>query len=225
MNKKILLVLMLGMFFISFASAYLGTYKQGEVILVRGDLNATSVNVSIYFPNSSIAVDNKEMTNLRGDIWNYSFSSTDTLGEYIYDYCDQNGDNCRENVFEVTPSGSDAPTSGESMTFLGSLIAMLLVGGVFLFLSISLKEHDGARFAFTSLTVITAIIIVLYSAVALSETFFGFDRIVSSYSIFLWVFLFVVFILFIFVLVMVIVKTMDSIRIKRGLQEEHGKHK
>lgn len=209
------------MFLISLVNADLGTYEQGETISVRGNLNATSVNVTIYFPNSSIAVDNQPMTQLKEEIWNYSFSSTNVLGEYIYDYCDQDGRNCKENNFKVTPSGSDAPSEGEGMTFLGSLIAMILVAGVFLFLSISLKEHDGARFAFTSLTVITCMIVVLYSAVALSETFFGFERIVSSYSIFLWVFLFVVFIIFIFVLIMVIVKTMDSMRIKKGLKEEH----
>ncbi len=219
--KKILIIFLIGIFLISLASAFLGTYEQGMDVSVRGNLNASSVNVSIYFPNSTIAVDNQAMTQLKEEIWNYSFSSTDTLGEYIYDYCDQDGRNCRENNFEVTPSGSDAPSEGEGMTFLGSLIAMILVAGIFLFLSISLKEHDGARFAFTSLTVITAMIVVLYSAVALSETFFGFDRIVSSYSTFLWVFLFIILIIFIFILVMVIVKALDSMRIKRGLKEEH----
>ncbi len=103
--KKILLTIIIGIFLISLVYADLGTYKQGEIISVRGNLNASSVNVSIYFPNSSIAVDNQPMTQLKAEIWNYSFSSTNTLGEYIYDYCDQDGRNCRENYFEVTPTG------------------------------------------------------------------------------------------------------------------------
>ncbi len=103
--KKILLILFLGLFLISLTSAFLGTYEQGATVSIRGNLNASSVNVTIYFPNSSIAVDNQPMTQLKGEIWNYSFSSTDTLGEYIYDYCDQDGRNCKENNFEITPTG------------------------------------------------------------------------------------------------------------------------
>ena len=108
MMKKILLIFLIGMFLISLTSAFLGTYEQGATVSVRGNLNASSVNVTIYFPNSSIAVDNQPMTQLKGEIWNYSFSSTDTLGEYIYDYCDQDGRNCRENNFEITPTGLTA---------------------------------------------------------------------------------------------------------------------
>ena len=124
--KKILLILFLGMFLISLTSAFLGTYEQGATVSIRGNLNASSVNVTIYFPNSSIAVDNQPMTQLKGEIWNYSFSSTDTLGEYIYDYCDQDGRNCKENKFEITPSGFLLKTS-DSITYL------ILMGGVLFF--------------------------------------------------------------------------------------------
>ncbi len=217
--KKILLILMLGMFLISLTSAFLGTYEQGEVVSVRGNLNASSVNVSIYFPNSTIAVDNQPMTQLKEEIWNYSFSSTNILGEYIYDYCDQDGRNCRENNFEVTPSGSDAPNDGEGLIFLGSLMAMLLVGGMFLYLASSFKESPTMRVVFTSLAAVICLIVVLYATVSLMEVFWGFDKIISSYSTFQWIFLFILLITFIVALIAILLKAADSMRIKRGLKE------
>ena len=220
--KKILLILFIGMFLISLVDANLGTYEQGEEVYVRGNLNSSSVNVTIYFPNSSIAVDNQPMTQLKKEIWNYSFSSTDSLGEYIYDYCDQDERNCRENYFEVTPSGSDAPTDGEGMIFLGSLIAMLLVCGIFLFVAFSFKEEGGVgmKLIFISLAAVTCIIIVLYSTVSLIEVFSGYGRIIETQAVFLWVFLFIVLLTFIFSFIAIMLKALDSMRIKRGLKEE-----
>ena len=131
--KNILLTLMLGIFLISLASADLGKVKLGENISVRGEIsNATSVNVTIYFPNSTIAVYNQPMTNLVGEIYNYSFDNTETLGNYIYDYCNQDGEDCIQNYFEVTVSGRAAPTSGEGTIFLASIIYMILIAKLFL---------------------------------------------------------------------------------------------
>jgi hypothetical protein len=116
--RKILLALMICVVFISFASADLGTYKQGQNVSVRANLNATAVNVSIYFPsNSSIAVDNLAMTNLHGDIWNYTFSGTNSFGIYVYDYCDQDGKNCKENTFSITSTGFELDTSKSIIYF------------------------------------------------------------------------------------------------------------
>ncbi len=122
--KNILLTLMLGIFLISLVSADLGIYKQNEDISVRGNLNATSVNVTIYFPNSSIAVNNQSMINIYGDIWNYPFTNTDTQGRYIYDYCNENGDNCKENFFTVTPNGQVFST-GKAISYLGFIVILL----------------------------------------------------------------------------------------------------
>lgn len=103
--KKLLTILLLGIFFISFASAFLGSFERDSTIEVKGNIDASAVNVSIYFPNSSVVVLNQPMTNLYGDIWNYSFSQTSTLGFYYYNYCDENGANCIVNDFEVSPNG------------------------------------------------------------------------------------------------------------------------
>jgi len=215
MNKNIFFIIAVGILLIGIVSAQ--TYKQDSIIDLKISTNETNCQITIEAPNSSTLIFNQSMTSNPAFV-NYTFNQTGSTGIYYYFIdCD---DSYLSDSFKVTPSGDDALTSGEGIIFLGSLIAMLSVAGVFLFLSISVKEHDGTRFAFTSLTVITCMIIVLYSSVALSETFWGFDRIISSYSTFLWVFLFIIFIIFIFVLIWVIVKALDSVRIKKGLKEQ-----
>ena len=103
---------MLGILLISFASAYLGEYKQGTSVDIKGKIsNATSVSFNLYYPDSSIAIKNGAMKNLGGEIWNYTFSNTTILGRYVYDYCDQAGTNCKENYFEITYTGKNLSSS------------------------------------------------------------------------------------------------------------------
>lgn len=123
--KKIYLV-MFAVLFISLASAYLGAFEQNEAIDVKANLNAASVNINIYFPNLSIAVNNQAMTQLKGDIWNYTFTSTSTRGIYIYDYCDENGENCKENDFRVNRLGDDLENAESNLYIFLSIAVMLL---------------------------------------------------------------------------------------------------
>lgn len=215
MNKNIFFLIVIGILLIGIVSAQ--TYKQDSVIDLKVSTNETDCQITIEAPNTTTLIFNQSMTSNPGFV-NYTFNQTSNLGTYLY-FLNCNGSSYDGN-FEITPSGNDAPTNGEGMIFLGSLITMILVAGVFLFISVNVKEHEGTKFAFISLGVITCIIIVLYSSVALSETFWGFDRIISGYSTFLWVFLFVIFIIFIFVLIMLIVKALDSMKIKKGLKEQ-----
>ncbi len=85
--KKILLVLILGIFLISLASAEiqtLGTFKRYESIgLIQTCSNCTYNNISnILYPDSSIALSENVMTK-SGTSYNYTFSNTSELGEYI----------------------------------------------------------------------------------------------------------------------------------------------
>jgi len=109
MNKKILILIM-GMFLISITSASLGTFSQGECVNIKTILNTTSVNIStISYPNSTIAISNQAMTK-NAQTFNYSFCDTNTLGTYVYDYFDTEG-NTYVNEFEITPSGSSGITN------------------------------------------------------------------------------------------------------------------
>lgn len=117
--KKIFLFIVIGIFLISFASAFLGTYQAGNTINIRAEVsNATSVSFNLYYPNTTLIVENGAMSQLKGDIWNYTFFSDASItGDYVYDYCDQNGNNCKENYFKLTPSGRENST-GESILYL-----------------------------------------------------------------------------------------------------------
>ena len=160
--KRILLFIILGIFLISLTSAFLGIYKQGENISVRGNLNATSVNASIYYPNSSLAVDNQPMTQLKGEIWNYSFSSTDTLGVYIYDYCDQNGKNCKENNFEVTSTGTELTTPKAIIYSVLFLILIFLfvitIFGISALPQSNIKDEEGKIISINNLKYLRAVL-------------------------------------------------------------------
>ena len=123
--KKIYLTLLLGIFLIAFATADLGTFQQNDCIDVKANLEAVSVNVSIYSPTSLIIVEDDGMNNVRGNIWNYTFCNTTANGEYTYDYCDEGGDNCKENIFTITYSGLEV-TQGQSTIYAVLLFLLVL---------------------------------------------------------------------------------------------------
>lgn len=131
---------------ITFVSADLGTYKQDEMISVRANLNATSVNVTIYYPNSSIAIENQAMGNLRGNIWNYTFSNTNTIGIHTYDYCNQDGDNCKENTFTITKTGFIFESSESTLIFALLFVLLILTFSFFYLASINLTEAPWLNF-------------------------------------------------------------------------------
>lgn len=111
MNKKILLILIFGMFFISLASATTwGTYKQNQCVNLVTICPLESCNETIIqaitYPNSTIAVTDDSTTHT-GTVWNYTFCSTDSLGIYtVYGYSTNTTQN--ESFigdFEITYSG------------------------------------------------------------------------------------------------------------------------
>ena len=99
---------------------------------MKGNLDATAIDISIYFPNSTAIVENQAMSNLYGNIWEYQLDGNDTatLGKYIYDYCDQNGDNCQENFFTITNSGIEFQEDSQTFLII-AIIFLFVVGGLF----------------------------------------------------------------------------------------------
>lgn len=131
MKSKLISLIVLSIFLISFVSASLGTYKQNECVHIKTILNSSSVNIStISYPNSIVVVSNQIMTK-QGKTFNYTFCNTSILGTYIYDYFDSNGD-VYVNSFEVTPSGFT-----DTLGFYFILLAIL--GGLII-LGFSIKE-------------------------------------------------------------------------------------
>jgi hypothetical protein len=131
--KKLLMCFVLGVLLISMASASLGTFKQNECVGLKTILNSTWVNVStISYPDGSIEILNDAMEK-NALTFNYTFCSTSQIGEYLYDYYDNEG-YVYVNDFDVTASGSESNSS------LFWLIIILSIG----FILIGLWREDYA---------------------------------------------------------------------------------
>ena len=115
--KKIMF-LILGIFFLSFASAQiqsLGVFKIGnDINLIQTCDNCTFNNItSVLYPNSSVAISNVQMTK-DGTFYNYTFSDTNTIGTYIVNgFGDLDGiDTVWNYDFEITSFGTKISNSG-----------------------------------------------------------------------------------------------------------------
>jgi len=78
--------------------------------------NATECQLTLYYPNQSIGLDNVSMTKI-GDIYNYSFCSNIVSGQYVYiTQCNPNGE-------LGSPIPSDYMVNGYGTDVTGSQIA------------------------------------------------------------------------------------------------------
>lgn len=108
--KKLFLILFVGMFLISLASAdgTLGTFKLNDCIsLYQYCDTCTYVNLTtVQFPNGTIQTINNAMTKTDVD-YNYTYCDTSTIGTYYYTVKGDKGGivNTERISFEVTPSG------------------------------------------------------------------------------------------------------------------------
>lgn len=133
--KKITSFLILGIFIIAFApfvNATLPDIASGDCISIKTILNSSSVNIStVSYPNSTMIIINEEMTK-NAQTFNYSFCNTNELGNYIYDYFDNEG-NVYVNDFNVT-------STGESGTNL-YLILLTCLAVIFFIASLFVPEE------------------------------------------------------------------------------------
>ena len=129
--KKLLIFLLMGMFLINSASADLGTFKQGDCIsLYQFCDDCSYVNLTtIQYPNGIIETINQEMT--KNDVdYNYTFCSTNDLGDYYYVVKgDAGGSIVTERLdFSITPSGR----GGNENIFFFIFVILLIYGITFL---------------------------------------------------------------------------------------------
>jgi cbb3-type cytochrome oxidase subunit 3 len=100
------------------------------VNLLQTISNATMCNVTLFYPNQTIGLNNVQMTKV-GDIYNYSFCSNLVAGTYIYiTQCNTNGnlDNPIPVDYIVNGYGSDVSTS----QILGYGIVLLIISLIFI---------------------------------------------------------------------------------------------
>ena len=128
MKKKVMSFLILGIFLIAFApfvSSSLGSYELNECVKIRTILNVSSVNIStISYPNSTFAVSNKLMTKT-AQTFTYDFCNTTELGNYIYDYFDNEGETYVNN-FWITPNGKLLNTQ-TSILYMGIILFFIFL--------------------------------------------------------------------------------------------------
>lgn len=133
-NKKILTILFLSLFLISFVFASdIKTIKQNEeATLYQMCSNCTYVNItSIKYPNSSVLIIGEGM-NKSGEDYTYSFSDTSNVGNYYYNVCgDKDGiSKCEVISFEVTATGYSQSTS-QGIGSFGYLLLIIILMFVF----------------------------------------------------------------------------------------------
>jgi hypothetical protein len=166
--RKLLLLLIVGIFLFSLASSAeindYGKVKQGECIEVRQVCaSCTYVNVSVAYPNQTMAITNVEMSNQGGGLWIYEFCNTSNLGRYdVAGSGDLEGTATGFDVlyFEVTATG------GSGMMFWTILIYSLAV--IFLFSSMIVREEI---FVYLSgvLFLIAGVIMMIYGLDVLND--------------------------------------------------------
>lgn len=196
--KKILLTLIFGVFLISVVPAELGTFQEDKTIYITTNLNATSVNITIQFPNSSIAVENQPMTQLMGDIWNYTFQQANETGKYIFYYCDENLKNCEEDYFKVTYFGREITTPQAIIQGLLFFVLMFLfvvnVYGIGILPSKNEKDEDGKIISINQLKYLKLVFIgtawILLMALMFISSNIGFaflqNKIIGNFFFVVW---------------------------------------
>lgn len=140
--KKLLTILMLSIFFLSFASAgldTLGTFRQNTNVRLRQICNdATYISLSsVTYPNSSNAISSVNMTSVGSGEFEYNFSNTNALGTYTMNGISDGCDLTFAVYFVVTESGreyleQDAIAFGILVIILGLLLIGSLMGAIFI---------------------------------------------------------------------------------------------
>ena len=177
----------------------------------------------ILFDNASYNNDNTNNWNVivsggnltRAGEYNYYVSCTDNLNKL---------GGIRSEQFWVTETGnvfSDANTK----TFGYSLLVMLFFSSLFFIISTTFKDKDnsevnkknrGARFFFIALSLVTAVIAVLYIMTTMQTVMPEFSALISGFSTFHYVILSVLFVLFIFIMINITFKLLEDMKAKSG---------
>lgn len=123
MGKKIILLLLLILLFVPLISSAPSVAKINQPYQIIRDCEGytcSSLNITIFFPNSSLFIVNGTMTNNLGYA-NYSVTPP-VFGDYIYVFFD--GSNTTTNSFKATSNGFDLDTQG-SLVYLSYFIMLI----------------------------------------------------------------------------------------------------
>ena len=150
MNKKIVLTIILGILLTSIVSATIyniGQGKQGEpIILTQICDDCSYVNLTEVVrrgENSTTLLSGEFAMTKIGNNYNYSFSDTNIIGEYVYTTCgDLSGiRTCQPVSFQINPTGFSLETS-ESMIYIIVIIATFILFLAMLYPAIKLPYSN-----------------------------------------------------------------------------------
>jgi hypothetical protein len=115
----------------------LGTIKQSECIEIPQVCASCSyVNLSVQYPNKSIAVSNQPMVSQGAGLWTYNFCNTSQLGRYdVSGQGDLNGIDTGFSVlwFEVSVNGKE-PAEGIIIVVFSLIFIAIISFGIIYFL-------------------------------------------------------------------------------------------
>jgi hypothetical protein len=177
-------------------------------------------NISINYPDGTYLVRNSSMTNLNNGDFNFTLSDSNLskIGDYEWRAFCCDGTQCAAGYggFEITPSGSDAISSGESMTLLLAVGSILVFSILFFIASFKVVSFP-SKIIFMGFSLIFFVVVLLFSMVSFGQILGGYSALVESYSSFFWVALFMFLLVFIFLLLCLIKKSVELIKINKGL--------
>lgn len=125
MNDKLLIFFIIGLFCFTFVNADFGIYEINNNLNVRSISNGSSLNISVYYPNSTVLINNQPMTQLNGNVYNYTLTVPNIWGEYKYNYCNTDGTSCKEESFHANLRGEKISNIGEGLAWLLFIIAII----------------------------------------------------------------------------------------------------
>lgn len=230
MKNKFFLFIILGLFLISFTSAYdLGTVKKDECVdLYQHCATCSYVNVtSIKYPNSSIVYINEEM-NKNGYDFTYNFCLNNESGDYFYTVCgDPTADKepCKTFTYLVTPNGKEIGLSNSIILFF-----VLFLIGAFLFFSINgVKKAESSSWliGYICLTyvLIYAIIGIVY---LIANNYLWAEPVIGNILYIIWFILGIGFLPFVMIVTLYILgqearAVLEKNYLKQGYSREESK--
>jgi len=222
--KKITTLLFLGILSISFvlASQSLGTFpKDSTINLVQSCVNSTYSNITrVTYPgtstNSSFAIEGETiMTGLISDTFNYSFSLTSEIGNYIvYGHCDEDGiKTAWVYDFEITSTGEQVSLSNSII-----VIVFLILAAVFLVLGYSFSKEHWILKTFFNFCAVGMGILAMNSAKIIASESSGLGKMGTAG---LTLMIIVLGIFFIYMFIYSFIEIIKALREKRGVRWDY----
>lgn len=229
LNKAFFTILLLGIILAPAVTTQEFIYKQNEPLDLKVNcfINNTycsplaACNITIIYPNSSIMINNLQMSN-NNNYHNISLNDnyTKLLGKYQVSVI------CRDNningysiyYYTVTPSGQERPDNSNNISYL---IIGLIVGLSLIFFFIAYSNASvSLKMFFYTFSIILFTIALFYSIVILQQNLWGYDNIISGGETFLFVFkigLGIGLLVFFIIIALIMLKAW---KIKRGFYDE-----